>query len=79
MTPQTSEPAIRRYLVHDRELGRQHALLVEEASAEAAAVAYAEDFPHAAAEVSLIVRDLSDGHEHCICVDLETGEATDCD
>ncbi|WP_337187814.1 DUF5961 family protein [Phenylobacterium sp.] len=75
----TDPQPVRRFLVHDRDLGRRHALLVEEASAEAAAVAYAEGLAALdGAEISLIVRDLDDGCEHCICLDLETGETADC-
>ena len=55
--------------------------IVQEASFEAAAVAYAEDL-HVPADdgddVSLIVRDLETGHEHCFTVDLASGETAAC-
>jgi hypothetical protein len=69
---------VRPYRVHARDDGRRLAVVVEESSAEAAAVAYAESCPAADAEISLIVRDLTDGREQCICVDLESGVASDC-
>jgi len=70
--------ADRRFSVHARH-DHHRARVVTEASFEAAAVAYVEDL-HGAAEpeISLIVRDLDSGHEHCFRVDLETGEAAPC-
>ena len=55
--------------------------IVEEASFEAAAVAYAETLhfpPDDGESVSVIVRDAESGHEHCFTVDLETGESGAC-
>ena len=71
---------IRRFSVHSRNGESPHARVVEEASFEAAAVAYVEDFGIASAdrELSLIVRDLEDGREHCFTIDLETGDAAPC-
>ena len=69
----------RRFSVHARHLDRHHAQLMEEASFEAAAVAYVEDFHPAIAdedEVRVIVRDLVTGHEHCFRI--ESGQAADC-
>lgn len=80
-------PTTRSYRVQVRDLGAQHARTVHEASFEAAAVAYAEDLHGApdygggdveGEEVSLIVRDLETGHEHCFRVDLASGETADC-
>lgn len=70
----------RRFSVHARHEDRHRARVVVEPSFEAAAVAYAEDLPHvgAAPEISLIVRDLDSGHEHCFRIDLETGETASC-
>jgi hypothetical protein len=69
----------RRFSVHARHEDRHRARVVVEPSFEAAAVAYAEDLPALAEpEISLIVRDLESGHEHCFRVDLETGEAAPC-
>jgi DNA end-binding protein Ku len=48
---------------------------------EAAALAYVEDWPHTIdddPEVRVIVRDLESGHEHCFCIDLDTGGTADC-
>jgi hypothetical protein len=78
-TDPRAEPLLRPYRVHAREAGRHSAVVIEETSAAAAAVAYAETCPDAfGAEVSLMVRDLVDGQEHCICVDLDTGDLADC-
>ena len=70
----------RRFSVHARHEDGHRARVVTEASFEAAAVAYVEDLPHVGAEpeISLIVRDLDSGHEHCFRVDLETGETAAC-
>ena len=70
-----------RFSVHARHQDRHHARTVEERSFEAAAVAYLEDFVPVdldGSEVSLIVRNLDDGHERCFAVDLATGEAHPC-
>ena len=74
-------PDTRGFSVHARHLNAHDARIVREESFEAAAVAYAEDL-HVAAEdgdeVSLIVRDLETGHEHCFKVDLVSGETAAC-
>jgi hypothetical protein len=69
-----------RFRVHARHIDAHHARIVVESSFEAAAIAYAEDFPHAGTEADLkiIVHDLDNGREHCFTVDLETGEAGAC-
>lgn len=76
---QTAET--RSFSVHARHVDAHHARVVHEASFEAAAVAYAEDL-HVPAddgdEVSLIVRDLETGDEHCFKVDLSSGETATC-
>ncbi len=71
-----------QFSVHARHVDAHHARVVNEPSFEAAAIAYIEDFPHAGGEdpeISVIVRDLSSGHEHCFRVDLESGETTACE
>ena len=70
----------RRFSVHARHDDRHRARVVNELSFEAAAVAYVEDLQHgsADAEISLVVRDLESGHEHCFLIDLETGETAPC-
>ena len=74
--------APRRFSVRARHIDGHHARIVEEASFEAAAVAYVEDFSLATDdddhEISVVVRDLEDGHEHCFRIDLETGETAPC-
>jgi hypothetical protein len=74
--------APRRFSVCARHIDRHHARIVEEASFEAAAVAYVEDFAVAADgedhELSVVVRDIEDGHEHCFRIDLDTGETAPC-
>lgn len=77
----TQSAQTRRFRVHARHIDAHHARVVQEASFEAAAVAYAEDL-HLPTEdgdvVSLIVRDLQTGHEHCFTVDLASGETAAC-
>jgi hypothetical protein len=72
---------IREFSVHERHVGAHHARVLEEVSFEAAAVAYIEGL-HAlegdAPEISVIVRDLETGHEHCFLIDLDTGQAAPC-
>ena len=75
-----SEAEIRSYSVHLLHSGT-HARILQEASFEAAAVAYAEDLltpPEEGDEVSLIVRELETGREHCFRVDLATGGTEAC-
>jgi hypothetical protein len=70
--------SVRTFRVHARDLD-SHSRLVIEPSFEAAAIAYAEDLPAAAeAEISIVVRDVETGHEHCFRVDPDTGETAAC-
>ena len=58
-----------------------HARVVKEASFEAAAVAYVEDFAPAPDHdhgVNVIVRDIDSGHERCFQIDLESGQTAPC-
>ena len=74
-----NEQRLHRYSVHARHAGHHRARVLEEASFEAAAVAYAEDLAEApGGEISLVVRDLADGREHCFTIDLDTGDAAPC-
>ncbi len=76
--PQASEP--RRFSVHARHVEAHHARVLEERSFEAAAVAYVEDL-HAVGgehEISVIVRELDSGHEHCFRIDLDSGDTAAC-
>lgn len=71
----------RQFRVHARHVDGHHARLVEEASFEAAAVAYVEDFHPPVGEdneISVIVREVGTGHEHCFRIDLESGDAAPC-
>ena len=70
----------RRFSVHARHIEAHHARVLEERSFEAAAVAYVEDFHAIGAEpeISVIVRELDSGQEHCFRVDLESGAAAAC-
>ena len=71
----------RQFSVLARHMEGHHARLLEEASFEAAAVAYIEDF-HAPVgdenEISVIVREVGTGREHCFRIDLESGEIARC-
>ena len=71
----------RPFSVHARHVDSHHARVVHEASFEAAAVAYVEDLHPPLAddnEISVIVRELATGHEHCFRIDLESGETAPC-
>ncbi len=72
--------ADRQFSVRARHLDSHHARTLSEPSFEAAAVAYVEDLHPVGdeVEVSVIVRELASGHEHCFRIDLDTGEATPC-
>jgi hypothetical protein len=69
-----------RFRVHARHLDH-HARVLEETCFEAAAVAFVEDFGEIGLdgqEISVIVRNLDDGHEHCFIIDLDSGETAPC-
>ncbi len=71
----------RTFSVHARHLDSHHARLLEEASFEAAAVAYVEDFHSPMTEdheISVIVREVQTGHEHCFRIDFASGETAPC-
>jgi hypothetical protein len=70
----------RQFRVHARHLDSHRARTVSERSFEAAAVAYVEDLHPIGdeAEISVIVRDVASGHEHCFRIDLDTGETAPC-
>jgi hypothetical protein len=72
----------RQFSVHARHVDCHHARVLEEVSFKAAAVAYVEDFHLTIgneAEISVIVREVGTGHEHCFRIDLGSGEAAPCD
>lgn len=73
--------ATRRFSVHARHIDQHHARLLDEASFEAAAVAYVEDFHPPVAdddEIRVIVREVGTSHEHCFRIDLVTGDTSPC-
>lgn len=77
----TGPDGVRRFRVHARHVGADHARLVNETSFEAAAVAYVETLHASATDddaISVIVRDVGNGHEHCFTIDLGSGEASPC-
>lgn len=72
-----------QFRVHARDVDAHHARLVEESSFEAAAVAYVEDFDLVVPitddhEISVIVREVHTGHEHCFKINLDTGQPEPC-
>ena len=77
--PQAAEQT-RRFSVHARHVDAHHARVLEERSFEAAAVAYVEDLHALGAEpaISVIVRELDSGHEHCFRIDLDSGDTAPC-
>ena len=73
----------RYFKVHARHVDSHHARLLEEVSFEAAAVAFMEHFDLTTPidndhEISVIVRDVWTGHEHCFKIDLDFGDITPC-
>ena len=77
-----NEPSrMRRFRVHARHLDRHHDRVVSEISFEAAAISYVEHLASTvdnASEISVIVRDLDSGHEHCFRVDMSSGATESC-
>jgi hypothetical protein len=72
---------IRKFSVHARHVDSHHARMLEEKSFEAAAVAYVEDFHPSLNdehEISVVVREVDTGHEHCFRIDLDSGETASC-
>lgn len=70
----------RKFCVHAADLGHT-SRIVEEASFEAAAVAYAEDYPVAVGEgddLRVIVQDIASGREHCFRINLDSGSTAPC-
>jgi hypothetical protein len=73
--------AARRFSVHARHVDQHHARLLDEASFEAAAVAYVEDFHPAVDadhEVSVIVREVGTGYQHCFTMNVVSGASVPC-
>ena len=70
-----------QFRVHAQSDPAHRTRVLDEASFEAAAMAYVEDWPHTIDddnEVRVIVRDLEDGHERCFRIELDTGETEPC-
>lgn len=71
----------REFNVRLRDLAGHSGRLVRETSFEAAALAFAEDWPpldQAAVEVAVIVCDQASGQERCFSIDLATSETAPC-
>jgi hypothetical protein len=59
--------------------GAHSGLVVEEASFEAAAIAFLErEAPADGPEARVVVCDAETGHERCFRIDLASGEASPC-
>jgi hypothetical protein len=74
-------PHDRTFRVHARHLDAHHASTMVEPSFEAAAVAYVEQLhqlPPDGEAISVIVREIESGHEHCFRIDLDSGETSPC-
>ena len=71
----------RTFRVHARHTDVHHARTLREPSFEAAAIAYVEhlhELPDDGEEISVIVREIESGHEHCFKVNLDSGETASC-
>jgi hypothetical protein len=73
------KPALRRFRVQARDCEDHHGRVVEECTFEAAVAVYVEDHAGGAGELTLMVRDLESGHDHCFRIDLASGETASCD
>lgn len=74
--------AARRFAVHAAHEGRGREHTVEGSSFEDAAFAFIETWhPHADSdnEVTVIVTECETGRQHCLRVDLDSGDAAPCD
>ena len=74
--------AARRFEVHAAHEGRGRGHTVEGTSFEDAALAFVETWhPHEDpdGDVTLIVRDCGTGREHCLRVDVGSGQAAPCE
>jgi len=71
---------LRRFRVHARHVEAHHARTLAERSFEAAAAAYVEDLHDVGGlrEISVIVREIDSGVEHCFRIDIASGEAAPC-
>jgi hypothetical protein len=77
-----TDTRVRLFRVHARRLATSHGHLVSESSFEAAAVVWLEGWPGETGTdttVSIIVRDLDSGLEHCFGIDLDAGAVAPCD
>ena len=77
-----TDTELRRFAVHaaHEDRGREHT--VEGASFEDAAVAFVETWHptvDAEGDVQVIVTDCETGRQHCLRIDVDTGEAAPCD
>ena len=73
--------SMRRFRVFACPDGGHEARVLEEASFEAAAVAYAEAYAlplEREQEVAIVVHELGTGREHCFKIDLTSGDTIPC-
>jgi hypothetical protein len=71
----------RTFCVRARHLDSHHAFSLQERSFEAAAVAYVEalhDLPGDGEAISVIVREVDTGLEHCFRIDMDSGDTSAC-
>jgi hypothetical protein len=74
-----AEIEMRAFHVRLRDLDGRGGIVVEEASFEAAAVAFLErEAPADGEEAVVIVWDAETGHERCFRIDLASGAAAPC-
>ena len=71
----------RAFSAHARHLDRHAARLITEVSFEAAAIAYVEDLFELSGDgdVSVVVREVASGHEHCFRIDIGSGVTAACE
>ena len=76
-------PALRKFSVHARHEDCRKAVVVEDVSFDSAALSYLEELPpilhRDEHEVSVIVRELGGGREHCFRIDLHSGDTAPCE
>lgn len=77
-----SEPMSRRFAVHEASEDRARGRTVEAKSFKDAAFEFLDAWRPEAddhGDVTLVVTDCASGREHCLQIDVGTGEAAPCD
>ena len=72
----------KRFSAYAGHEGRHHGHTVEARSFEEAAVAFVEDWSPAVdadGEVAVFIVDQASGEQHCVRIDVDTGEAAPCE